>query len=387
MWLMRSRIHSHDFACIFSLCWLASACSSSNAAGAAGVGGASASSTGGSISDSDAAAPIDAGSGAGGAACALPESIHWNASGVIISPISDATHNLVAVKDPTVVRYNNRWHVYASSVSSDGAYNIVYTSFSDFSEASSAPLYYLDNTPGFKTYVAAPELFYFTPQKKWYLVYQAGPPKFSTADDPGDSSKWTAPAPFFATTPAIITQNGGGWLDFWVICDAQNCHLFFSDNHGRWYSSKTSIDKFPSGFDEPVVAIQDSNSGRIFEASNVYKINGTSQYLAIVEAFDQTSGGKRYFRSWIADSLDGPWLPWQASGSYPFAGARNTTFEGTPWTNDISHGEAIRAGYDETLAINPCNLRYLFQGADPNAPSGGDYNKIPWRIGLLTQAP
>jgi len=31
-------------------------------------------------------------------------------------------------------------------------------------------------------------------------------------------------------------------------------------------------------------------------------------------------------------------------------------------------------------------MRYLFQGTDPNADNGGDYNKIPWHLGLLTQA-
>jgi endo-1,4-beta-xylanase len=323
--------------------------------------------------------------GDAGGSCTLAPSIQWSGSAPLIAPVSDATHDLVAVKDPTVVSFNGRWHVYASSVSSTGAYNMVYTSFADWSEAPTAPLYYMDQTPGFNTYVAAPQLFYFRPQSKWYLVYQAGPPKYSTNDDPSDPTKWTPPAPFFATQPAIVAQNGGGWLDFWVICDAAACHLFFSDNQGRWYRSDSPIDQFPNGFGDPVVALQDANAGRIFEASNVYKLNGTNQYLAIIEAFDQTSNNRRYFRSWIADSLEGTWLPWQASGSDPFAGARNVVFDGTAWTQDISHGEAIRAGYDETLAIDPCNLRYLFQGADPNANTGGDYNKIPWHLGLLTQ--
>jgi endo-1,4-beta-xylanase len=325
------------------------------------------------------------GATATGAPCEFSASIEWNASAPLIVPVSDAEHDIVAVKDPTVVRFNDRWHVYGSSVSSSGAYNMIYTSFADWSEAPSAPIYHMDQTTGFDTYVAAPQIFYFSPQDQWYLVFQSGPPMYSTNDDPGDPTGWTPPAPFYATTPATITENGGGWLDYWVICDTTSCYLFFSDTHGRFYRSRTALDEYPDGFDEPVVVMQDSNAGRMFEASNVYKVNGTNQYLALIEAFDQTSDGHRYFRSWISDSLDGTWLPWQASGSYPFASARNVTFDETPWTNDISHGDMIRAGYDETLAIDPCHLRYVFQGADPEAETGGDYNRIPWEIGLLTQ--
>ncbi len=165
---------------------------------------------------------------------------------------------------------------------------MVYTSFRDWSEAPNAPLYYMSKTRGFDTYVAAPQVFYFTPQKKWYLLFQSGPPMFSTADEPGDPTKWTEPAPLFARTPAIVEKNGG-WLDFWVICDAQRCHLFFSNDHGRWYRSDTAIAKFPYGFSDPVVVMEDAEAGRVFEACNVYKIGGTGRYLALIEAFDKTS--------------------------------------------------------------------------------------------------
>src|SRR5690606_13621713 len=186
-----------------------------------------------------------------------------------------------------------------------------------------------NQTPGFDTYGAAPQVFYFTPQDKWDLVFQSGPPMYSTNYDIADPTSWTAPEPFYASTPAIIDESGGGWLDYWVICESDTCHLFFSSNQGRFYRSETAKSDFPNGFGEPVAVMHDSNAGRIFAGSNVYKMHGSDRYLAIIEAFDQTSDDRRYFRSWVAESLEGPWLPWQASGSFPFAGARNVSFEET----------------------------------------------------------
>jgi endo-1,4-beta-xylanase len=316
-----------------------------------------------------------------GTPCPLPSSFHWTSSNPIIAPASDPRHDLVAIKDPSVVYFNGRWHVYASSVSSSGAYGMVYLSFTDFSEASAAPLYYMDQTPGFDTYVAAPELFYFAPQARWYLVFQSGPPMYSSNDDPGNPGGWTRPAPFFASEPAIISRNGG-WVDFWVICDDRRCHLFFSDDHGRWYRSVTALGDFPRGFAQPEVVMEDPEAGRLFEASNVYKIQGSEQYLALIESFDASSNWRRYFRSWTATSLDGPWAPLQDSGSAPFAGTSNVRFPSPAWANDISHGEAIRGGYDQTLQLDACDLQFLYQAYDSSVQYD-DYNAIPWRLGLL----
>jgi endo-1,4-beta-xylanase len=332
-----------------------------------------------------AAGRTEAGSGAIDEFCALPQSFSWTSSGPIIAPVSDASHDLVAIKDPTVVFYNDQWHMYATSVGTGGVYGMVYLSFTDFEDVASGTFYYMDQTPGFDTYVAAPQLFYIEPQDRWYLVFQSGPPMYSTNDDPANPANWTRPAPFFSSEPAIVTENGG-WLDFWVICDETDCSLFFSDDHGRWYRSVTSIEDFPSGFSEPVVVMQDEEAGRLFEACNVYKVRGTDQYLALIEAFDSTSNWRRYFRSWTADSLDGPWAALQDSGRAPFAGPGNVSFEVEPWTDDISHGGLIRAGYDQTLTIDACDLRFMYQGYAPSVDSS-DYNAIPWRLGLLTLAP
>ena len=38
--------------------------------------------------------------------------LKWKSSGVLIKPISDESHTIVSVKDPTVVYYDGLWHIY-----------------------------------------------------------------------------------------------------------------------------------------------------------------------------------------------------------------------------------------------------------------------------------
>ena len=332
--------------------------------------------------DAGAAAP-DAGPDG---ACGVPASFAWSSTGPILSPVSNATHDLVAIKDPSVVYFNGKWHVFVSTVDASGHYSIAYITFADWASVASAEFYYLDQNPTFFGYHAAPEVFYFRPQNKWYLVYQSGPPQYSTNDDVGNPAGWSAPSSFFGAEPAIVTQNQGstgGWLDFKVICDAANCYLFFSDDNGTFYRSQTPIGSFPAGFGDPVVVMQDATASRLFEASNVYFMRGTGQYLALIEAFDASSGYHRYYRSWTAGSLDGTWTPLADTFVAPFASVKNVMFDAGTWTADVSHGEMIRAGYDETLTIDTCYLQYLYQGFDPSAPTN-PYNGIPWKLGLLT---
>jgi hypothetical protein len=310
----------------------------------------------------------------------LPSTFEWSSSGILISPKSDS-YDLAGIKDPSIVYYNGAYHVFASTAKESG-YNLVYITFTDFSQANSATFHYLDQTPIGSGYRAAPQVFYFAPQSLWYLVYQNGNAAYSTNKDITNPSGWSAPTNFFSGTPSIITQNigSGYWVDMWVICDSSNCHLFSSDDNGHLYRAQTSLSNFPSGMGAPVIALSDSNPDNLFEASCVYNV-GNGKYLLLVEAIG--SDGARYFRSWTSTSLSGTWTGLANTESNPFARSTNVVFSGTAWTKSISHGEMVRTNVDQTLTISPCNLRFLYQGVSPSA--SGDYNSLPWRLGLLTQ--
>ena len=316
------------------------------------------------------------------AADQTPDPYAWTSTGPLITAIPNATHPIVSVKDPTAVFYNNQWLVYATTADTSGNWNMVYLSFPDWNHAAAAQPYYMDATPGLSGYHSAPELFYFAPQNKWYLIYQSGPPTYSTAADPTQPQTWTAPQYFFASQPANVSN----WLDFWVICDSANCYMFFSDDGGDLYRSQTTVANFPNGFSAPQIVMQATTAGDLFEAARFYSLKGSNQYLAIDEAMGGNSG-HRYFRAFLADSLDGIWTPVTGANNFatPFLGSNDVSFaSGAPtWTLDFSHGEVLRTGYDELLQIDPNNLQFLYQGANPaaNAPN---YSQIPWQLGLAT---
>lgn len=301
----------------------------------------------------------------------------WKSSDVLIGPTSDESHDLVSVKDPTVVYFNDAWHVYATTANKQGHWSMVYLKFKDWSEAAQAKPYYLNNNPHLEGYHCAPHVFYFRPHKKWYLIYQSQHPQYSTTDDLSKPETWTKPESFFAAKPASAPRL---WIDYWVICDDTHAYLFFTGDNGRFYRSRTSIKEFPRGMSDPEIAIEDTRE-TLFEGSMTYKIKGTDKYLTLIEGLSPT----RFYRAYLSNRLDGEWAPIPDADTFarPFAGITNVTFEDgvKPWTGEISHGELIRDGYDETVTIDPQNMQMLYQGRDP--ASGGPYHELPYRLGLL----
>eukprot|EP00727_Mastigamoeba_balamuthi_P007889 m51a1_g3720 putative beta- -xylanase (455) ;mRNA; f:465089-466519 len=298
----------------------------------------------------------------------LPSTWSWTSSGILVDVKSDSSHAIKSVKDPTIVYYNGVYHVYATIYST--SYSMVYLNFSSFDKASSAKWYFMDKTAGFTGYKCAPQLFYFEAKKLWYLVFQTPYPTYSTNTNPGNPAGWSTPKAFFTTMPTNA-------IDFWTICDDANCFLFFSNDAGVWYRTQTSKSAFPNGWSTTFTTVlKSSNKYEYFEASWVYRLSTQKLYIAGIEGIGSSG---RYYQTFTATSLDGQWT----SLTTGFASNSNVKFtSSSAWSQGVSHGELIRSNYAETMLLDPCNIRFFYQGLA--AGSSGDYNTLPYKLGLLT---
>ncbi|MBN2473381.1 MAG: hypothetical protein JXB62_02140 [Pirellulales bacterium] len=305
----------------------------------------------------------------------------WEYSAPLIAPEKrdhDPSH---AQKDPTLVFFGGTWHVFMT-VKLPGRSAIEYCSFEKWEDADRSRRTILKVSQS--DYYCAPQVFYFTPHKRWYLVYQMGVPgtkfmwvAYSTTTTIDDPDSWTQAKPILDGGENDPREVGG--LDYWIICDDQRAYLFLTSLDGRMWRLWTKLEDFPRGFDHCALALQ----APIFEASHTYKLKGLDTYLTIIE-----ENGRRYYKAYLADRLDGRWTPLADTADRPFAGWKNIRPAGgvQPWTDNVSHGELIRDGYDQTLTVDPGNLRFVFQGMLEQNKSGKAYGQFSWRIGMLKPA-
>jgi hypothetical protein len=307
----------------------------------------------------------------------------WEYSAPLVGPEEREEEPSRAQKDPTFVYHGGRWHLFMT-VKLPGRSAIEYCSFTRWEEADAAERILLGLSES--DYFCAPQVFFFTPHQKWYLVYQVGVPggdkmsvAFSTTETIGDPASWTKAVPMPGLDGGRDDPREVGGLDYWVICDAERAYLFLTSLNGKMWRLWTEIGRFPAGFRDCELALE----ADVFEASHTYKLKDAPGYLTVIE-----QDGRRHFKAYVAGRLDGGWTPVADTEQHPFAGAANVRPAPgvVPWTDNISHGELVRESNDENLLVDGHHLRFVFQGMLEKDKAGRGYGRFGWRIGMLTPA-
>jgi hypothetical protein len=303
----------------------------------------------------------------------------WSAGPPLFKAGPEGAPDEVSVKDPSVVFFNGVWHVFYTCRSKK-AYSLGYVSSNSLDNLNAAPRHYLSRLKAGNTdYVAAPQVFYFSARKEWYLIYQVMlkerpgtrhryTPMYSVSRDIMDPSSWSEPREL------VHKFEKNKWIDFWVICDEDEAYLFYTRNQSQMYYMTTSIEDFPHGFNNPQLC---DGVGLVHEAVNVYRVRDSDEYLMLVE---MNIGGVRYFDYALSDDLSGPWTRMDK----PFSSGESLSFKqgAAPWTTMVSHGELIRAGYDERFEIESIEkIDFLVQGTMEAALV---YENTRWSLGLIS---
>jgi hypothetical protein len=300
----------------------------------------------------------------------------WKASPCLIFPNHGENDSTRGIKEPTAVFFQAKWHLFATARSEKPSHQIVYLSFEDWAQADKAPRQILKLDAN---HSASPQVFYFEPQRKWYLIYQIEDlkkkptiqPVFSTTDDVANPSSWSAPQALFETQP----ENVRLWTDFWVICAEDRACLFFSSRDGNLWRSQTSMADFPHKWSRPQSCLESD----VLQGARVYRLKNYRKFLTIIEAQDT---GRRYCKAFWADYLNGRWDDLAASEKKSFASKLNIK-QDPQWIDQISRGEILRSSYDQRMEIDPLQIRFLFAAIDEYDKTDRGYGQIPWRIGLL----
>ena len=258
----------------------------------------------------------------------------WEYSAPLIAPEKRDRDPSRAQKDPTVVFYEGKWHVFMT-VKLPSRSAIEYCSFENWEDARQLPRTILQVSDS--EYYCAPQVFFFSPHKKWYLVYQMGVPgadkmwvAYSTTTDIADPHSWTRPSRSWTVGRTIRAQSAGSITG--SSATQQRAYLFLTSLNGQMWRLWTDLEDFPRGFGHCELALQ----AKIFEASHTYRLKGQDKYLTIVE-----ENGRRYYKAYLADRLDGPWTPVADTAEKPFAG----------WTN-IRPAQACSRGPTTSATAN-----------------------------------
>ena len=281
----------------------------------------------------------------GNAPSRLAGSFSWELSPPFITPENTrAVDPERAVKDPSVVYDDGKWHVFMS-YKSQGHTGMEYVGFDKWENADKSPRTILRSATA--TTTAPPRSFFtspeemvprlsdgrFTGSKKMWLAY-------STTTTIADPTSWTKAQPMLDGSATDPRKEGG--IDYWMISDDQRAYFFYTNDHGMLWRMWTPLKDFPNGLDHPEVAL---GRGTLVQGRpDAHRLKGANQYLAIIEA--RGHGDHRYFKAYVADRLDGKWTGLADTEANPFAGAETFPPQGEvssgPTTSATANSSATR---------------------------------------------
>lgn len=320
----------------------------------------------------------------------------WRDDGIVFRPRTEQFDN-TAVKDPSIVYADGQWHLVYTYVYLQGdqqRYGIGYTCAKDLHALDVSPRHDL----GYLSYdgypLVAPQIFYFAPDNRWYLVAQVhhdGDPRYQAAfctntqiDNPDG---WTIPAILASEEqlPDVRTA-----IDFWIICDDHNAYLCFSDQQASVWSLATDISSFPAGFGNPRVMVTDTtDEWELHESAHVYYRADQSRYLMIVEGILKPKDNfrltlDRCMIAYEADTMNGPWQRIDPHAGRFWADRTNVVDarNAVDW-RPVSHPELIRGGCDQRCEIvGPiCMLSQTLI----TKPTTTTYSHLPWELRILQE--
>jgi glycosyl hydrolase family 62 len=303
---------------------------------------------------------------------ALLGAASWKAGPPIFTPGPSGAFDETAVKDPSVIYYAGKWHLFYTA-RGHNEYTIGYAAASTLEGLRTANRTWLTQLRSRQeNYAAAPQVFYFRPHRKWYLIFQTRDsnyqPVYSTTSHLDQPASWSRPLPL------VEKRDKAKWIDFWVICDAGRAWFFFTRSQRHVNVMSTPLADFPHGWDEmkPVFA-------PVAEAVHVYRDRGRPRYVML---FETARGQIRQYGLAESAALAGPWR----QTTDEFATGTQLVFETgvSIWTQEVSHGELLRSGFNERLEVDAAHLRFLIQGLTL-AEHHGEYPSLPWKLGIIDQ--
>jgi endo-1,4-beta-xylanase len=330
----------------------------------------------------------------------------WIVSPPILAPSSAQSFDNVAVKDPSIVFADGKYHLFYTSKRSVSSGKEVkydlglgYVCAPTLEELSKSKRHDLSKI--LDADIIAPQVFYFEPQQRWYMIaHKRNPgkkpnllPIYLTNPNIDNVNEWSAPK-----TLKTGKTDDSFWIDFWIICDGDNAHLFYADQRGSILRMTCPIDSFPHGFAAETTAVtlrgeDDVASWIAFEAEHVYHVKNPDTYLMIVEGGYYKESKKRYgdarkrfMLGLVADDLAGPWKRIEKDANDFFAHASRLFTEdgGRSTYSQVSHPELIRSDCNQKLEIESFNIQMLFQSFDASAtPDDYNYNELPWELSVM----